>query len=285
VKLSPRNGGGDAPMNDDPGVCSLNEETGALDRPIETIISLVASPEPGFDYETLSPDVADAARAARDRIKAKFRSALYEIGRDLIDMKAKLGHGHFGRWVAAELDFSLRTAEIYMKASKFLEGKSESGAILPFPSKAIYALAAPPEIAQQVLAEADAGNLISADEIRQRASAARRKPEVVKSAEPPESARDNEKHERAAEAMPPQKDREEEHEAAETERDAKALSVAQFLVTRLSADGVAELLSLLNGIDWNRVEQYLRSSNWLDGQWQPGADDEVETRFGSDAPS
>jgi hypothetical protein len=85
--------------------------------------------------------------------------------------------------------------------------------------------------------------------------------------------------------MPPRKNQEEEHEAFETKRNAKALSVAQFLVTLLDANGVAELLSLLNGTDWNRVEEYLRSSDWLDGRWQPGAEDEVENRYGANARS
>jgi hypothetical protein len=281
---------GDAPMNDDPGVYSHNEETGALDRPTETIatINVVASPEPqSFDYETLTPDLADAARAARDRIKAikaKIHSALYEIGRDLIDMKSRLGHGNFSLWVAAELNFSLRTAENYIRAANFIADKNETVAL--FSPKAIYALAAPSaprEIVEQVLAEADAGNLISADEIRQRllnaSAGAGRKPEVGKSAEPLKKVRDSAKHELAAEAMPPQKDQEEEHEATEAKRNDKARCVAQFLVEMLDAGGVTELLSLLNGTDWNRVEAYLRSSNWLDGKWQLSADDEIENRL------
>jgi hypothetical protein len=259
-------------MNDDPGV----EESAApkaSHRPTETIttINFVASPEPQrFDYTTLDdPVLAEDARAAITRIRARIHSSLYEIGLDLIDMKSRMGHGKFGRWVAAELSISLRTAENYMKAAKFVEGKSETVAL--FSPKAIYALAAPsapPEVVQQVLAAADAGNLIPADEIRQRlsASAARRKPEPVKSGEPHKKARDNAKHERAAEAMPPQKDQEEEHQATETKRNDKALCVAQFLLTALSANGVAELLSLLDETDWHRVEEHLRGPNWLNGQ-------------------
>jgi hypothetical protein len=179
-------------MRDDPGVfCTIHKEEStapkALHRPTETIatIDVVASPEPQrFDYAALTPDVADAARAARDRIKARIHSTLYEIGRDLIDMKTRLGHGNFSLWVAAELSFSLRTAENYMKAAKFVEGKSETVAL--FPPRALYALAAPSaprEIVQEVLAAADAGTLIPVDEIRQRlsASAARQKSEPVKS--------------------------------------------------------------------------------------------------------
>jgi hypothetical protein len=244
----------------DPG---HNEEGGPLDRPIETAMSFVASPEPGFDYSSLNPDVADAARAARDRIKAikaKIHSARYEIGRDLIDMKRSLGHGNFRRWVVAELSFSLRSAENYMAAASFIADKIAPVAL--FPPKAIYALAsAPPEIAQQVLAEADAGTVLSADEIRQRvnASAARRKPEAKR-------ARDNAKHERAAEAVPPQGDREEDHQATETKRNDKARCVARFLVTMLEWNGVAELLSMLNGTDWHRVIEFLDGPNWVNGQ-------------------
>jgi hypothetical protein len=225
------------------------EGTGALtDRPA------------AFDYASLDPALATDARAAIARIRARIRSARYEIGHDLIAIKSQMDHGTFGNWIAAELGITLRTAENYMNAAKFVEGKSESVSLLP-PS-AIYALAAPSaptEIVQEVLAAVDAGTLIPVNEIRQKlnpAADARRKLEAVKSAEQQDWERDNKRIALAVEAARRRKDQEE-HEATDTERNAKALCVARFLVARLSASGVAELLSLLNGTDWTEVHSAL----------------------------
>jgi hypothetical protein len=225
------------------------EGTGALtDRPA------------AFDYATLDPALAADARAAIARIRARIRSARYEIGHDLIAIKSRMDHGTFGNWVAAELGITLRTAENYMNAARFVEGKTEAISLLP-PS-AIYALAAPSapsNIVQEVLAAVDAGTLIPVTEIRQKlntAAAARRKPEAVKSAEQQERERDNKRIALAVEAARRQEDQEE-HEATESKRSAKAQCVAQFLIARLSASGVAELLSLLDGTDWTEVHSAL----------------------------
>jgi hypothetical protein len=230
---------------DDPGAYSHKEGIGApTDRPA------------AFDYASLDPALAADARAAIARIRARIRSARYEIGHDLIAIKSRMDHGTFGNWVAAELGITLRTAENYMNAAKFVEGKSEKISILP-PS-AIYALAAPSApaaIVQEVLAAVDAGTVIPVNEIRQKlntASDARRKLEAVKSAE----QQNRERIALAVEAARRQEDQEE-HEATETERNAKALCVARFLVARLSASGVAELLSLLDGTDWTEVHSAL----------------------------
>jgi hypothetical protein len=258
------------PENAQPDGACDQSETGALDRPIETIISFVASPEPQrFDYSTLDdPALAADALATAARIRTRLHPSVCEIGRDLIDMKRRMGHGKFGLWIASELGINRRTAENYMNAANFAEGKSESISLLP--PTVLYALGARsalPEVVEEVLAAVDAGTPIPVGEIRQKLNASadtRRK--AVKSAEPPEKARDNAKHELAAEAMLPQKNQEEEHEATETKRNDKALSVARFLVSALSENGVAELLSLLAETDWHRVEGYLDGPNWVNGQ-------------------
>lgn len=218
----------------DRGAYSHKEGTrAAADWPTAAITTMNVVASPGaqrFDYATLDPTLAADARAAIAKIRARIRSARYEIGHDLIAIKSRMDHGTFGNWIAAELGITLRTAENYMNAAKFVEGKSESVSLLP-PS-AIYALAAPSaptDIVQEVLAAVDAGTLIPVSEIRQKLNTS------------PDARRKDQ----------------EEHEATETERNAKALCVARFLVARLSASGVAELLSLLNGTDWTEVHSAL----------------------------
>jgi hypothetical protein len=250
-----------------------------------TTVDLFESPEPlWFNYADIDPAVAADARATIARIKTRLHSSVCETGRDLIRIKRQMSHGQFGRWVACELGISLRAAQNYMNVARFVVGKSESISLLP-PS-ALYALAAPsasPAIVDEVLTAVNTGTPISADEIRQKLNApaaARRTRSAVKSDEQLTRAIDNEKRRWSAD-LARQKKAEEEHEAAEARRNTKALGVAQFLVTRLSARDITELLSLLDDeTDWNLVETYFHC---LDEQ--QSSTDETETRCVPDTQS
>jgi Protein of unknown function (DUF3102) len=50
--------------------------------------------------------------------------AVIETGRDLVAIKEKMPHGDFQLWIDAEFQMSPRTAENYMNAAKFVEGKN-----------------------------------------------------------------------------------------------------------------------------------------------------------------
>jgi len=52
-------------------------------------------------------------------------------GRLLLDVKASLKHGEFGRWVEANCDFSYRTARAYIRAT---QKAAQNGSALPFSS-------------------------------------------------------------------------------------------------------------------------------------------------------
>jgi hypothetical protein len=93
-----------------------------------------------------SPEVMVNARCSRlDEIAAAARGIMRSSIRDLAallrEAKALLPHGKFEGWVRRELGVSLRSAENYMLASRFLEGKPETVALLP--PGIIYRLAAP----------------------------------------------------------------------------------------------------------------------------------------------
>jgi Protein of unknown function (DUF3102) len=85
--------------------------------------------------------VGGALRNAAHAIKNIQRSAIYDLGRHLLDAKKLLEHGQFLRWAAAELGMKSRTAQRAMGAARFMEGKSDTVTLLP--AAAIYALSAP----------------------------------------------------------------------------------------------------------------------------------------------
>jgi predicted NAD-dependent protein-ADP-ribosyltransferase YbiA (DUF1768 family) len=101
-----------------------------------------------FDYAAIAPELATEARAVAARIRDRLRKNVSEIGHDLIAIKAKLPHGAFTDWIAAEFSMGARTAENYMQAAQFLADKNANFSVLP-PS-AIYALAAPSAPAEVV---------------------------------------------------------------------------------------------------------------------------------------
>src|ERR1700757_4590854 len=63
-----------------------------------------------FDYASLSPELASAARQTAERIRRRRRAAIIETGRDLIAMRKSLPDGQFIPWVNAEFDMTERSA-------------------------------------------------------------------------------------------------------------------------------------------------------------------------------
>jgi Protein of unknown function (DUF3102) len=120
-----------------------------------------------FDYGSLSPEMAEALREKTDRIRHQVKAAataIVWIGRDLTAVKQMLEHGQFVRWVDSECGFSIRTAQNYMRAAEFLEGKSASVALLP--PATLYRLSAknaPPEVVNAVMNLAARGEISEAD--------------------------------------------------------------------------------------------------------------------------
>src|SRR4051794_9117613 len=81
---------------------------------------------------------------------------IFDIGRELLAVKARVGHGHFLAWVASEFPFSGRSARNYMKAAGSFGSKSATVADLP--ARDIYTLAgASPQVRNEVVRRAEAG--------------------------------------------------------------------------------------------------------------------------------
>lgn len=107
---------------------------------------------PGFDYGALPAEVRIEAKAAAERIKERMRGAVVEVGADLIQVKARLPHGEFGKWLKAEFAMTERSAQNYMAAAE-IASKCETVSVLK--AKTLYLLAAPstPEPARQEIVD------------------------------------------------------------------------------------------------------------------------------------
>jgi hypothetical protein len=129
--------------------------------------ALTASPKSAasFDYSTVPAATATALRAQALRINGFVKThttAVIEAGLDLIAVKQHLRRGQFGHWVASECGFSIATAENFMRAAKFAEGRI--AIITIFLPTTLYKLAAkstPSEIADAFVRRAEQGEKVS----------------------------------------------------------------------------------------------------------------------------
>ncbi|KQP07497.1 hypothetical protein ASF28_10095 [Methylobacterium sp. Leaf99] len=73
---------------------------------------------------------------------------IIEIGRDLIEIKGQLGHGHFLPWIEAEFGMSVDTAHNFMRVA---DCYSKLGTVPNLPATVLYELTAPstPELIRE----------------------------------------------------------------------------------------------------------------------------------------
>jgi hypothetical protein len=124
-----------------------------------------------FTYESLSPDVADAARKAAVDIRELVRRQIADVieaGRALLRVKEDLPHGAFGPWLSLEFGWTVRTAQNYMSAAERFGANAQHVSHLPV--RAVYALSAPstPDAARQALvAQVERGDRPTEVEVQQ----------------------------------------------------------------------------------------------------------------------
>lgn len=117
-----------------------------------------------FDYQALDAETRIVVQQRTSEIKALMKRAaqdILDIGQKLIEVKARIGHGHFGAWLAAEFDWSQDTANNFIRVAQRF---SDIPKISEFAPSALYLLAAPstPEPARlEALERAEAGEAIS----------------------------------------------------------------------------------------------------------------------------
>ncbi len=82
-------------------------------------------------------------REIAERIRARIRRTVADIidtGLDLAQVKSAVDHGQFTDWIEREFSMSMRTAQRYMQAAEWAEGKNDIVSHLP--PKTLYLLAA-----------------------------------------------------------------------------------------------------------------------------------------------
>lgn len=103
-----------------------------------------------FDYQELDSETRIVVQQKTQEIKVLMRRTaqdVFDIGQKLSEIKARLGHGHFGNWLKAEFEWSDRTAQNFIRVYESF--KSENIADLHFSQTALYVLAAAPEEARR----------------------------------------------------------------------------------------------------------------------------------------
>jgi hypothetical protein len=97
-----------------------------------------------YDYELIAEEHRSVVMLSARRIKAKAERAkqdLLDIGKELVNVKARLAHGQFTEWIGQEFGMSMRTAQMMMNVWNVYGDKSETVSLLS--DSALYLLSAP----------------------------------------------------------------------------------------------------------------------------------------------
>jgi Protein of unknown function (DUF3102) len=170
---------GPAPHREDRSALRLQASTPA---PAEEIAD-VAEPDEGshethFDYAAAPADNVVELTKLVARIKASRKrhiEAVHDVGAALLRAKELLGHGNFLPWLQAEFRWSERTANNYMSIARFFRGKTANFADLDIgAASALAAKSTPPDIRDELLERAEAGENISREEVKMRIAAGKK---------------------------------------------------------------------------------------------------------------
>ncbi len=147
-----------------------------------------------FTYSGLPAPVAAELLAATTRIKDRLVrqvTDIIETGRDLIEVKSKLPHGHFESWLTQEFCMTDRTARRFMQAATWAEGKSDTVSVLT--PTAVYLLSAkstPDVVHEQIVERIEKGFPAEPEIIRHLIQDAQNKKRDAKRAKGLREARD-----------------------------------------------------------------------------------------------
>src|ERR1700736_6443639 len=143
-------------------------------------------PDAPFDYAPVPPANVSEIRMLVFRIKASRRrhvEAVHDVGAALLRAKELLGHGNFLPWLQAEFRWSERTANNYMSIARFFKGKTANFADLDIgAAAALAAKSTPPEIRDELLERAEAGEHISREEVKERIAAGKQARKLTQAA-------------------------------------------------------------------------------------------------------
>jgi hypothetical protein len=124
-------------------------------------------------YHDLPADMADELRATATRINSRMRTAVIDIGNDLLKIRGKLA-GRFDRWIKLEFNMSKSSAWNYINTVEQFGSTPE--VIEALPSGTVYKLAAkatPAEVREAVVQEISRGADVSVADVEQRIASAK----------------------------------------------------------------------------------------------------------------
>lgn len=127
--------------------------------------------EQGFDYLSLSSSTRMIVQQHTQEIKKLMKRTAQDIiyiGHKLLEVKEKLGHGHFESWLKAEFGWSLSAGRKFMQVTRRF--KSVNFTDLFVDASALYLLAAPstPEaVFQKALERATQGEVITYTKVKE----------------------------------------------------------------------------------------------------------------------
>jgi len=121
-----------------------------------------------LNFGQLSIETREFIKAKEFSIKARTSQTIWENGRDLLEVKERLEHGQFQKWVESRFPWSYRTAKDMMNVAETF--KSAIVADLEIQTKALYLLAAPstPQSAREkAIEKAEQGETITHKEAKE----------------------------------------------------------------------------------------------------------------------
>ncbi|BAY49697.1 hypothetical protein SAMD00079811_73260 [Scytonema sp. HK-05] len=127
--------------------------------------------EQSFDYSVLDPRTKLFLQLHTKEIKSLMRRTaedFIKIGQKLLEVKEKLGHGHFEDWLKAEFNWGMWTARKFMQITRRF--KSVNFTDLSIDASALYVLASPstPEVVlQEAFKRAGQGEVITHAKVKE----------------------------------------------------------------------------------------------------------------------
>jgi len=187
-------------------------------------VIVLERPAPRSEEQMDNQFLCKLAEQVRNHSRSSTKSII-AIGEAVRDAKPRLGHGKFRGWVEAECGFTIRTAQLYMRAAE-LSDKSESVSLLnPAALHRVAKPSTPPSVVKHVLERLEQGHALSEAEIIGLI--------LESSQSEPEAAAD-----------------------PETTDDGHALLLARELHHRLGPDMISQLI----GRRWARLRKHLRDT-------------------------
>jgi hypothetical protein len=90
-----------------------------------------------FDYSVFDQDTTIFLQETEDKIVGRTQRWIKDTGRDLLEAKTRIGHGHFVDWIRARFDMSEDTAQNLMNVTRNF-GEIPNGSV--FADRALYLL-------------------------------------------------------------------------------------------------------------------------------------------------